>query len=78
MNITEKQKSTFEEISKSQQVRLIDVFFIAPFLFYIAYKSTGITEVERVLIYIIAIATLYYNGKNYLQNKVNRHIGYIR
>ena len=71
-------KSTFEEISKSQQIRLIDVFFIAPFLFYIAYKSTGITEVEKLLIYIIAIATLYYNGKNYLQNKVNRHIGYIR
>ena len=31
MKIREKNKAAFDEISKSQSVRLIDVFFIAPF-----------------------------------------------
>ena len=78
MKIREKNKSTFTEISKSQNIRLIDVFFIAPFLIYIATKASGISDLERGILYIIAIATLIYNARNYIENKVNRHIGYVR
>ena len=37
--ITEKTIETKVEISKSQNIRLIDVFVIAPFLFYVGYKA---------------------------------------
>ena len=78
MKTKQKTQSTITEISKSQKVRLIDVFFIAPFLFYIAYKASGISDIERIILFIIALATLYYNGRNYISNKVNSHIGYVR
>ena len=78
MKIREKNKAAFDEISKSKSVRLIDVFFIAPFLIYIATKANGISDFERTILYIIGIATLVYNGRNYIENRVNRYIGHIR
>lgn len=68
MKITETTQSTFTEISKSQNIRLIDVFFIAPFLLYIGTKAKGLSKIDTTILFIIAIATLYYNGKNYLAN----------
>ena len=65
---TETNLSTQEEISKSQNIRLIDVFIIAPFLIYVAYRNKSLTDWEKIGLYIIGIATLYYNGKNYLKN----------
>ena len=67
--ITEKTIETKVEISKSQNIRLIDVFVIAPFLFYVGYKAKGISKIERYGVYVIAGATLIYNLKNYLSNK---------
>tara|TARA_R110002020_G_C15929113_1_gene743595 strand:+ start:380 stop:583 length:204 start_codon:yes stop_codon:yes gene_type:complete len=64
-----KEESTILEYSKSQEVRLLDVFFIAPFLFYIGYKAKGITDIEKWIIYAIALGTLVYNARNYLRNK---------
>ena len=69
MQFNEIQESTVKELSKSQFIRLLDVFFIGPFLFYIGSKAKGLTKVERTMVYIIAGATIYYNGKNYLTNK---------
>jgi uncharacterized membrane protein AbrB (regulator of aidB expression) len=67
--ITEKEESTVEEVSKSQTVRLIDVFLIAPFLIYIAYNNKNLKEWQMSGLYIIGFATLYYNLKNYLKNE---------
>jgi hypothetical protein len=53
---------------KSQQVRLIDIFLIAPFLVYIGYKAKGINKTERSLLYVLGISTLIYNANNYLKN----------
>lgn len=69
MEITETNTTTIEELSKSQNIRLIDVFFIAPFLFYVGSKAKGISGLERNTIYAIALATLVYNYKNYMANK---------
>ena len=66
---TEETITTTTELSKSQTIRLIDVFVIAPFLFYIGYKATGLQQWERVGLYLLAGATLYYNGENFLKNK---------
>ena len=71
MEIDEKQLTTVEELSKSQNIRLIDVFFIGPFMIYFANKAKGISELERTVMYILAGATILYNAKNYHKNKKN-------
>ena len=58
--------NTLPEISKSQTIRLVDVFFIAPFMAYIGYKAQGISSTERVVLYGLAGATLIFNARNYL------------
>jgi hypothetical protein len=78
MKTKEVHKSSFDEIAKSQFVRVVDVFFIGPFLIYIASQASGISELSRLILYIIGIATIIYNGRNYIENKVKRHIGHIR
>ena len=67
--IDEVKKTTTKELSKSQNVRLLDVFFIAPFLFYVGGKAKGLSQTERYILYGIALGTLVYNGRNYLINK---------
>ena len=65
----EKTQTTVEEISKSQTIRLLDVFFIGPFMIYVSQKAKGINNLEKFTLLGLGIATIYYNGKNYLDNK---------
>ena len=51
-----------------QDVRLIDVFIVAPFCFYVASYKTLPTQV-RAGLFILGAATLIYNGNNYLKNR---------
>ena len=51
-----------------QPVRLLDVFVIAPFLFYTAYKF-DLTKTVKIGLYTLAFTTAVYNGYNYLKNK---------
>ena len=69
MAIRETNTTTIEELSKSQNIRLVDIFFIGPFLIYMGNKAQGISPLQRNLVYAIGIATIIYNGKNYLENK---------
>jgi hypothetical protein len=48
-----------------QQVRLLDVFVVAPFLFYVGMQKE-LSKNVRIGINLLAIATLIYNGKNYI------------
>tara|TARA_Y100000114_G_C11648894_1_gene273137 strand:+ start:559 stop:762 length:204 start_codon:yes stop_codon:yes gene_type:complete len=57
------------EVQKSQMVRLVDVFVIAPFLFYLAFKGSGMAMWERTALYVLAVATLVYNAENYIETK---------
>ena len=68
--IREKVDSTVEEVQKSQYVRLADVFLIAPFMFYVAKKKT-LTRLDRNIMFGLAFDTLYYNAKNYIENRNN-------
>ena len=69
--IAEKRVETIEEYQKSQNIRLVDVFFIAPVCVYAGVKAKGIPNWIRVSLVAIGLATFYYNGKNYLVNKKN-------
>ncbi len=68
MILKEKVKSEVEEIQKSQLIRLADVFLIAPFLFYVSSKRE-ISRFDRNMLFGLGVATLIYNGMNYIENK---------
>ena len=53
---------------KSQAVRLADVFFIAPFMMYYGFKAKGIHPLAKYTMIGLGVATLVYNGRNYLKN----------
>ncbi len=48
-----------------QNVRLLDVFVVAPFLFYVGTRKE-LPQTLRLGLIVLAAATLIYNGKNYL------------
>lgn len=58
-----------EEIKKSQLIRLWDVFGLAPAMLYIGYTAKLDTWQKYFLLFA-GYSTIYYNGKNYLANKV--------
>jgi hypothetical protein len=52
---------------KSQDIRLADVFLIGPFMFYSARFLP--TPAMRLAMQGLAVATIVYNGRNYLINE---------
>lgn len=48
-----------------QHIRLIDVFVIAPFLFYVGTRKE-LSQPIRFGVVALGVATLLYNGKRYL------------
>ena len=67
--VTEEDKTNITEISKSQNIRLLDVFFIGPYMIYISKKAKGLSKLESFTLLVLGVATIFYNGKNYLSNK---------
>lgn len=66
-------KEFVDEYQKSQTIRLIDVFIIAPVLVYAGIKHRE--QMGNILsnaLILFGTATAYYNAKNYLINtKIN-------
>jgi len=68
--VNEKTEETIIEVSKSQNIRLIDVFVIAPVLIYAGTFKT-LPMWLRISLIGFGVATAVYNGKNFLENKNN-------
>lgn len=51
-----------------QQVRLLDVFVVAPFCFYVAAQK-NLSNPIRIGMVVLGASTLFYNLNNYLKNK---------
>ena len=51
-----------------QDIRLIDVFILGPFLIYVGTKKELSLPIRLILLGFGA-ATIIYNGNNYLKNK---------
>jgi hypothetical protein len=51
-----------------QDIRLIDVFIIAPFLLYVSSKKE-LSPMIRLTLFTFGSLTLLYNANNYLINK---------
>lgn len=60
---------TVQELEKAQNIRLIDVFVIAPILIYAGASKSNLNDFVRIALVIIGVATLFYNAKNYNLNK---------
>ena len=54
---------------KSQIVRLLDIFVIAPFLIYAAKKGS-LNNLDKSALVILGVLTATYNYKNYVKNRV--------
>ena len=54
--------------SKTQFVRLVDIFIYGPYLTYLAFqKEYRFSTFEKMFILFLGITTISYNTKNYLQ-----------
>jgi hypothetical protein len=54
--------------SKSQYVRLIDVFIYGPYLTYLAFQKEYVfTILEKVFLLLMGMATISFNARNYLK-----------
>lgn len=51
-----------------QDIRLIDVFIIAPFLLYVSSKKE-LSPMVRLTLFTFGSLTMLYNANNYLINK---------
>jgi len=58
-----------DEISKTQNIRLVDIFILAPFMIYFGLKAKGVSKTEKALMLVSGIGTALYNGNNYLKQK---------
>jgi len=56
-----------KDITDVQNVRLLDVFVVAPFLIYTS-TLRGNPNWVRLSLFLLGSATLIYNGHNYLKN----------
>lgn len=63
--------SDFDKIVSKQQVRLLDVFVVAPFLIYTSTLKGNPSKWVRLSLLVLGVATLVYNGSNYLKEKKN-------
>jgi hypothetical protein len=63
----QEETTTYTPFTSVQNIRLIDVFVVAPFCFYVATYKTLPMWVRGGLI-LLGATTLIYNGNNYLKN----------
>jgi hypothetical protein len=53
--------------SKTQFVRLLDVFIYGPLLIYIGFdKSNNLNEIIRIVLLLMGATTISYNARNFL------------
>jgi len=57
------------EKERTQVIRWLDVFAIAPFLIYTGAAYKQLPGAVRFTLITLGIATALYNGANYIKNK---------
>jgi hypothetical protein len=60
--------TTYTPFLTIQQVRLLDIFVVAPFCFYVASQKSLSTPIRAGLV-VLGASTLLFNANNYLKNK---------
>ena len=61
-----------DEIAYSyQEIRLLDVFLLGPTMIY-ASTSKSLPDFIRIVLFVSGVATITFNGKNYLEIEKNK------
>ncbi len=66
LGVDHRRADPVNEISKTQAIRLADVFFIGPVMIVGGLKLTGVLGKTLV---VLGVATILYNAKNYRQQE---------
>jgi hypothetical protein len=53
---------------KSQDIRLVDVFLLGPFMIWFGVIAENVPEWASILMVVSGVLTILYNAKNYLMN----------
>ena len=54
--------------SKTQYVRLLDIFIYGPYLTYLSFQTNyTFSIIEKIFLLFLGVTTITYNGKNYLK-----------
>jgi hypothetical protein len=56
------------EFQKSQGIRLVDIWFIGPYLIYLMKKGT-VSDLDKTVLGILGVSTIFYNLNNYMKNR---------
>ena len=57
---------------KTQEIRLMDIFLLAPFMVYFGATATGVPQWAKLVMIVLGILTAWYNGRNYLRKRRKR------
>ena len=54
--------------SKTQYVRLLDIFIYGPYLTYLSFQTNyTFSIIEKIFLLFLGVTTITYNGNNYLK-----------
>lgn len=67
--MTEERLATVREVSKAQWIRVLDVMLIGPLMIGGGLAWRRQSPVLGLALAAFGVATVYYNGKNYLANR---------
>ena len=60
---------TVTAVTKTQNVRLIDVFLLGPTMIWAGYKVQKVNNTLAFFLAFSGLMTIVYNGDNYLRNQ---------
>jgi hypothetical protein len=60
---------------KGQGIRLVDVFVLGPFMIWVGVKAEGIPTWAKYTMVASGVATIAFNGANYLRLGPGHHPG---
>ena len=60
------------EISKTQTIRLVDVFVLGPVMVWLSTQKGPLPTWARTFLLVPGVATVGYNARNYLRQEAKR------
>jgi hypothetical protein len=56
---------SFDELAKTQKVRVFDIYFLGPFLLYAATRKTPLSKWTKRTLFVAGCMTMVYNWSKY-------------
>jgi len=69
MNPQMTKQETLQAVSKAQWVRLVDIYFLGPFMIFLALNEKKMCPYRRSILGLFGATTIWYNFKNYRDNR---------